>query len=105
VHKLVVLYPPPVDPDAFRDYYENTHVPLAETLPGLRSYHYAFGVGSPAGQSPYFCVFEAEFDDAAALGAAMGSPEGQAVAADVPNYATGGVTMLNFDVTGSKSFD
>ncbi|MCW3066471.1 MAG: Ethyl tert-butyl ether degradation EthD [Solirubrobacterales bacterium] len=105
MHKLVVLYPPPVDPAAFRDYYESTHVPLAQTLPGLRSYQYAFDVGSPAGDSPYFCIFEAEFDDAAALGAAMGSPEGQTVAADVPNYATGGATMLTFDVAGGSPAD
>jgi hypothetical protein len=28
-------------------------------------------------ESTYFCVFEAEFRDGAALGAAMGSPEGR----------------------------
>ena len=100
MHRLVVLYPPPADAEAFRAYYEQTHIPLAEKLPGMRSYHYGFDVGSPAGESPYFCVFEAEFDDAAALGAAMGSPEGQAVTADVPNYATGGATVVSFDVAG-----
>jgi uncharacterized protein (TIGR02118 family) len=98
MHKLVVLYPPPVDPDAFRAYYESTHVPLAATLPGLRAYRYALDVGSPGGESPYFCIFEGEFDDAAALGAAMSSPEGQKVAADVPNYATGGATLITYDV-------
>jgi hypothetical protein len=34
------------------------------------------------GESPYFCVFEADFDDAAALRAARASAEGQAVLAD-----------------------
>jgi uncharacterized protein (TIGR02118 family) len=103
MHKLVVLYPPPVDPDAFRSYYESTHVPLAATLPGMRAYRYAFDLSSPGGESPYFCIFEAEFDDAAALGAAMGSEQGQKVAADVPNYATGGVEMVTFDVAGDSN--
>jgi hypothetical protein len=52
------------------------------------------------GESPYFCVFEADFDDAAAMGAARGSTEGQAVRADVPNYATGGVVVLDYELRG-----
>ena len=28
------------------------------------------------------------------MGAALASPEGQAASADVPNFATGGVTMF-----------
>ena len=32
MHKLVVLYPPPTDPENFREYYVNTHLPLAVTL-------------------------------------------------------------------------
>jgi uncharacterized protein (TIGR02118 family) len=98
MHKLVVLYPPPKDPEAFRTYYEETHLPLASTLPGLRSFSYAFDVASPAGDSPYFCIFEAVFDDVAAMGAAMGSSEGQTVAADVPNYAPEGAVMIHYDV-------
>jgi uncharacterized protein (TIGR02118 family) len=98
MHKLVVLYPPPPDPEAFRTYYTETHLPLAAKLPGMRAYRYAFDVGSPAGDSPYFCIFEAEFDDAAAMGASMGSAQGQIVAADVPNYAPPGVVMIHYDV-------
>ena len=43
-------------------------------------------------------MFEADFDDAAAYAAAMASPDGQAVRADVPNYATGGVVVLNYEL-------
>jgi uncharacterized protein (TIGR02118 family) len=98
MHKLLVLYPPPQDPEAFRAYYTETHLPLAARLPGLRGWRYAFETRAPDGSSPYFCIFEAEFDDAAALRSAMASPEGQAVAADVPNYAPEGATMISFDV-------
>jgi uncharacterized protein (TIGR02118 family) len=98
MHKLVVLYPSPADPEAFRAYYTGTHIPLAAKLPGMRAYRYAFDLASPAGESPYFCIFEAEFDDGAALGAAMGSEQGRIVAADVPNYAPEGAIMFSYDV-------
>ena len=98
MHRLHVLYPPPMDPDHFRSYYEDTHLPLAAKLPGLRGYRYSFDVAAAEGESPYFCVFEADFDDAAALSAARASPAGQAVRADIPNYATGGAVALNYEL-------
>ena len=97
MHRLLVLYPPPTDPDHFRSYYEDTHLPLVAKFPGLRGYRYSFDVAAAEGKSPYFCVFEADFDDAAALSAARASPEGQAVRADIPNYATGGAVALNYE--------
>jgi len=98
MHRLLVLYPPPSDPDHFRSYYEDTHLPLVAKFPGLRGYRYSFDVAAGERESPYCCVFEADFDDAAALSAAQESTEGQAVRADVPNYATGGVVVLNYEL-------
>jgi uncharacterized protein (TIGR02118 family) len=94
MHRLLVLYPPPDDPQAFREYYEATHLALVARLPGVRGYRWGFDVAAVGADSPYFCVFQADFDDAAALG----SPEGEAAAADVPNYATGGAVLLRYDV-------
>jgi uncharacterized protein (TIGR02118 family) len=98
MHKLVVLYSPPADPDKFRSYYTSTHLPLAAKLPGLRAYRYGFDLAPPAGTSPYWAMFEADFDDINALSKAMSSPEGQAVAADVANYADEAPVMFSFDV-------
>jgi uncharacterized protein (TIGR02118 family) len=95
---MLVLYPPPHDPEHFRAYYTETHLPLVAALPGLRARRYSFDVKAMGGESPYFCVFEAEFDDAAAMRAALKSPQGAAVAADVPRYATGGAHMLHYPV-------
>jgi uncharacterized protein (TIGR02118 family) len=39
-------------------------------------------------------MFEAWFESEAALGAAMGSPEGKAVVADLANFATGRMSIL-----------
>jgi len=98
MHKLVVLYSPPADPDKFRSYYTSTHLKLVEKMPGLRAYRYGFDLAPPAGDSPYWAMFEAEFDDINALSAAMSSPEGQAVSADVPNYTDEAPVLFSFDV-------
>lgn len=95
MHKLTVLYPEPADRKAFTDYYLSTHLPLCAKLPGVQDITYALDICQP-GEGPYFGYFQATFADEAALGAALGSPEGQAVEADVPNYATGGAVVFPF---------
>jgi uncharacterized protein (TIGR02118 family) len=97
VHRLLVLYPPPADPDHFREYYVSNHLPLTSKLPGLLGYRYSFEVSSGGGESPYFAVFEADFPDKATMIAALGSAEGKAVLADVDNYATGGMLPIDYD--------
>jgi uncharacterized protein (TIGR02118 family) len=98
VHKIVVLYPQQPDPAAFKAYYVDKHLPLVRKMPGVQAFRYSFDVQGVAGSAPYFCIFEAEFQDGAALGAAMGSPEGQAVAADVPNFAKNAPTLIHYPV-------
>ena len=73
-------------------YYEETHLPSAAKFPGLRGYRYSFDVAAAGeGESPYYCVFEADFDDAAALECGAGIPRGSGSARGrLPNYATGG---------------
>jgi uncharacterized protein (TIGR02118 family) len=101
MHKITVLYPPQPDPEAFKAYYTNTHVPLARKLPGLLALRYSFDVQAVGGESPYFCIFEADFPDGTTMGAAMGSPEGQAVAADVPNFAKNPPTLIHYPISGT----
>ncbi|ATY09321.1 EthD family reductase [Amycolatopsis sp. AA4] len=96
MHKLVVLYPKPDDPEHFRDYYVSTHLPLVAQMPGLLAYRYSFDITAAPGQTPYFAVFEADFPDAATLSAARSSPQGQKVSADVANYASGGVFVMDY---------
>jgi uncharacterized protein (TIGR02118 family) len=99
MHRLLVLYNEPKDPAHFRKYYVETHLPLASKMLGVKAASYSFDVKLLGpGKAPYFCVFEADFENEAALMSALGSKEGQAVAADVPNYASGGVTMVHFPV-------
>ena len=97
MHKLLVLYSKPADPDHFRDYYVTNHLPLVMDWPGLLAWRYSFDVVATQGEAP-FAVFEGEFADAAALAAARATPQGRRVTADVANYATGGAVVIDYPV-------
>lgn len=97
MHKLTVLYPEPIDRAAFEEHYRSMHLPLCAKLPGVQEITFSLGIGEP-GEVPYYGVFQATFADEATMGAALSSPEGRAVEADVPNYATGGAIVLPFAV-------
>ena len=98
VHRLVVSYGQPTEPAAFDDYYRTTHTPLAMQQPGL--VRLTFGHARPLGpdQAAPYLVAELDFDSEEAMGAAMASPEGRAAGKDIANFATGGVTLVHFDV-------
>ena len=94
--KIVVIYDQPSDPEHFKSYYVEKHLPLAAQLPGILSSTYSFDVQGMGPHSPVFAIWVGEFPDAAAAGAAMASEIGQKVAADAPNYTDGGFTLLQF---------
>ena len=69
--------------------------PLAEKIPNLRRYEHGKALGTPDGsEAPYYYVADLSFDDPDALQAGLSSPEGQAAAGDLANFASGGVTMF-----------
>lgn len=95
---IMVLYSKPADAAAFDSYYFAKHVPLAKKIPGLRRYEVSQGpVATPEGASPYHLIALLTFDSMAAIGAAFASPEGQATAADLANFAQAGVQLLMCD--------
>ena len=96
--KALVLYKTPTDPAAFDKYYAAVHIPLAKQIPGLKKYDVSVGpVRSPASPSGVHLVAELNFNSFEALAAGMASPQGQATAADLPNFATGGVDIYLYD--------
>src|ERR1700689_5828816 len=96
--QLVVMYKTPRDAAAFDKHYAEKHIPIAKKIPGLRKYEVSSGpVATPAGPSAYHLVATLTFDNLAAIQSAFGSAEGQAAAADVGNFATGGAGMFIFD--------
>jgi uncharacterized protein (TIGR02118 family) len=96
--EVVVLYKTPKDPAAFDKYYAATHIPLAKKMPGLLKYQVSQGpVATPAGPSGIYLIATLSFDSMAAVQSAFGSVEGEATAADLPKFATGGADIMFFD--------
>jgi uncharacterized protein (TIGR02118 family) len=93
--KLTVLYGHPSDPTVFEDYYATTHLPIAAKMQGFEKIEYTKFISAPDGlQAAYYRMAELWFVSPEALQASMGSAEGQATAADLSNFATGGVKLL-----------
>jgi uncharacterized protein (TIGR02118 family) len=93
--KLFAIYHQPKDPAAFDSYYFNKHVPLAKTIPGLRSYEVTRGdVMGMTGKHVVYLVAILEFDSMEAIGSAMSSSQGQEIAADLANFASAGVDLM-----------
>jgi uncharacterized protein (TIGR02118 family) len=56
-------------------------------------------VGTPDGSpAPYHRIAELYFDDLDHMKSVVASPEGQATVADLPKFATGGVTIVISEV-------
>ena len=96
--QVIAIYKTPADTAAFDAHYHATHMPLAKTMPGLRSYQISVGKVStaPGGNAPYLVALLG-FDSMEAIGAALNSPQGQATAADLGNFAQAGVDLLMVD--------
>jgi uncharacterized protein (TIGR02118 family) len=93
--KVTVLYGHPKNPDEFEKYYFGTHMPLVLAAKGGKRSETSkcppAADGSPA---PYYRIFEIWFDSQADMTAITGTPEWKKVVADVPNFATDGVTRV-----------
>lgn len=89
------MYKTPKDASAFDGYYFSTHVPLAKKVPGLKRYDVSVGpIASPTGTDGWHLIATLHFDSVADIQAGLASPEGQAAAADLANFADGGVELL-----------
>ncbi|MEA2232634.1 MAG: hypothetical protein QOD83_2450 [Solirubrobacteraceae bacterium] len=98
--RFVVMYDTPSDIDAFERHYNDVHIPLAKQFPGLRRYTRSHGPAAVIGESCYLVVM-LDWDDMAALEAALESEIGQRTAADavanLARYATFRGMILQLD--------
>ncbi|MFJ3379446.1 EthD family reductase [Curtobacterium sp. NPDC090217] len=92
---MTILYGPATDQAAFRRYYDDVHVPLARSMPGMTAWNLVWS-DDPA--SPYPLVAELVTATAADMDAMLDSPEGRAANADLANFVTGEVVFLRGDV-------
>lgn len=97
--KLTVVYDNPTDPEAFEAHYRAVHVPMAARVPGVQRAEFAKVFPKEDGTpTPKYRIAELYFADYAAAVAALGSPEGGALAGDAVQLGTGGVEFLLCDI-------
>ena len=101
--RLVVMYPKPADPAQFESHFRGVHMPLVEKMPGLRAYSFGPAKGPDGTDGAFFWVFNGTFDSHGAVGDALGSPEGQAAVADIPNYSQAAPTILVVETTEGRT--
>jgi uncharacterized protein (TIGR02118 family) len=95
VIRITSLHGEPKDKEEFDRHYRFVHTPLVQRIPGVRNYQFGRVLDTVDGEpAPYYVVSDVYFDDRRALDNALDSPEMQAAIADVPNFATGGVTIM-----------
>lgn len=93
--KVTVLYGHPVSPESFETYYTQTHFPLVAKVQGIIKSEYTKFWPNADGTDPaYYRMAELYFPGPGEMQETMGSPEGQSMAGDLSNFATGGVTIL-----------
>jgi uncharacterized protein (TIGR02118 family) len=93
--KLTVLFGHPKDPAAFERYYTDRHLPIAARMPGVQKLELTKFRRNVDGSNPiYYRMAEVYFLSETALQSTLKSPEGQAAAGDMANFATGGANML-----------
>ena len=93
--KLTALFGQPESTGEFEKHYVGVHIPLARKIPHVVRIETARSLATPGGDAPeYYRIAELWFDDVLSLDSAMKSPEGAAAAADIAEFATGGVTLF-----------
>jgi uncharacterized protein (TIGR02118 family) len=98
MYRLTVLYGHPEDPAEFDRYYRETHIPIARRMKGLKGWTIGkCEAAERGGKPPYYMIVGLYAESRRALEAILESPEGRATVADVPNFATGGVTFMYDD--------
>ena len=92
--RLIALYAPPEDPDAFDAHYRDVHAPIVARYPGLRDVRLTKPVGVAGRPAPYHLMAEMVFDSAADLDGALMSEAGAESARDLRTFAGAGVTLF-----------
>lgn len=97
MHRMTILYGVDDNPAAFRAYYYDKHIPLAQRMSGLTGWNLSWIEPGSDGPGRYQLVAELYAESAADLDAILASPEGQAASADLANFVTGTVEFLRGD--------
>jgi len=93
--KIVVLYPRPIDPEAFEQVYDAEHVPMVlKNFPQMTTFTTTKVLGSPQGDPPYSWVAELHFQSLDVLQASAATEEARQTVAHGMALSTGGSLTL-----------
>jgi uncharacterized protein (TIGR02118 family) len=93
--KITVLYGAPKDPAQFEKYYAETHMPMVYAVNEIKRTELATGLPGPGGSPPpFYRITELWFDSAEQLKQVAGTAQWKKIVDDVPNFASGGATVL-----------
>ena len=94
MYKLIAVYTTPPDPAAFDAHFNDTHLPLVRTIPGLSRIVVNRGVAPPwGGEAGAYQLVEMHFVDEQSFKSAMTSAENVATGRDLRAFAKGLVTL------------
>ena len=91
---MLTLFGTPLDTDAFDVYFDTTHRQLLADVPRVAQCSIHQVAGAATGPAPFHLVVELQFDTEEAMQGGLNSAEGQEMARDLANFASGGVTVL-----------
>jgi uncharacterized protein (TIGR02118 family) len=94
MYRMTILYGMPTDPDHFRKYYYDKHIPLARKMQGLTGWNLSWLDQDGDEPARYLLVAELYAQDKAAMDAILDSPAGAAARKDLDNFVTGTVDFL-----------
>jgi len=93
--KLIVIYPPPTNVDAFETVYKRDHVPMAvEKLSGKTKIVGTRVLGSPQGKPVFHRIAEIHFPSMEALEACAASDGGKQTLANAVAISSGGAPVF-----------
>lgn len=93
--KLIVVYPPPKDVEAFEHVYRTQHVPMAvEKLAGKTKIVAMKVLGSPQGAPAFHRIAEIHFPSMKALEACAASDGGKETVANAVAISSGGTPIF-----------
>jgi uncharacterized protein (TIGR02118 family) len=93
--KLVIIYPNPIDAEAFEIAYATEQLPLvAARLAGKTKSVLTRVLGAPDGRPPFYRIAEIHYPSMETLQASLASPKAQEVAANAVSISSGGTPIF-----------
>ena len=96
---VMALFGMPLDLAVFDEYFAAKHQPLLLHVPNVEQLVINRIAGAASGESPFYLIVELHFPSEQAMQEGLNSEAGQAMASDMGNFASGGVTVLFSQVT------